>query len=244
MYVVLANRSDQVAPAVVEYWQRSAGISAALLTCADLSVAGWRHQLGRAQDDIAQIAGHRVAAAEIRGVVTRLPAVRIDELSQIVAADRTYVAQEMTAFLLSWLTKLRCPLVNPPTAMCLAGKGWRQEQWLSLAAKLGIPVVTLHRQVLWHDESDDAAATIGLTNRAPYAASMQVIVVGEHCFGATDGTVIDYSLRLSAASNSPLLELSFRVSDAALLSVNPWPDISGCTVADALLEHLKRGNPC
>ncbi len=56
-----------------------------------------------------------------------------------------YVSAEMTAFLLSWLSGLDCPILNRPTPNCLSGPGWRQEQWIHLAARLGIPVDPVQR---------------------------------------------------------------------------------------------------
>ena len=73
-------------------------------------------------------------------MLTRVPAVFEDELTDIMFSDRSYVAAEMTAFLLFWLSRLRCPVLNEPTATCLAGRYWRREQWIDQAARAGIAV--------------------------------------------------------------------------------------------------------
>ena len=92
------------------------------------------------------INGRVVNTDEIEGVVTRLPYVQEDELRVISAEDRPFVASEIHAFLVSWLSSLRCPVLNAPTPACLCGPNWRLEEWLHAAAMLGIPVLsTNHR---------------------------------------------------------------------------------------------------
>jgi hypothetical protein len=51
----------------------------------------------------------------------------------------------MTAFLLYWLSGLRCPILNRPTPGCLTGPSWRSEQWRQLARSRRIPVGSLRR---------------------------------------------------------------------------------------------------
>jgi hypothetical protein len=79
--VVLASRHEGRPRALVDRW---AGYGASLLTCEDLSVAGWRHDPGAPQVSTAVIGGHTVAVREIAGVLIRLPWVREWEFSHIV----------------------------------------------------------------------------------------------------------------------------------------------------------------
>jgi hypothetical protein len=99
-----------------------------LLTPADLSHCGWYYRVGEIETSMAVVGGQRIAARDLRGVVTRLPAVSEADLEHIAEPDRAYVAAEMHAFLLSWLTALRCPVLNRPAPACLAGPAWRPER--------------------------------------------------------------------------------------------------------------------
>jgi len=103
-------------------------------------VAGWRQSLGGVDGDAAVVEGKRVPQKEITGVLTRLPCVFEQELVDITPDDRRYVAAEMTAFLLFWLSRLKCPVLNRPTPTCLSGPYWRREKWIHVAARVGIPV--------------------------------------------------------------------------------------------------------
>ena len=88
----------------------------------------------------AVIGGRPVKCDEITGVLIQRPCIFEQELLHISAVDRQYVAAEMNAFLISWLSRLTCPILNRPTAMSLSGPNWRPEQWVHAAAILGIPV--------------------------------------------------------------------------------------------------------
>src|SRR5579864_5186086 len=105
MIVVLASAHDVNARAIVAAW---APVRARLCTPADLSTPGWRHRVGEPKEATAVIGGERIPATAITGVLTRLPAVAADELAHIAAADRDYVASEMTAFLIAFLAALPC----------------------------------------------------------------------------------------------------------------------------------------
>src|SRR5712691_9521340 len=108
MLVVLASRSDESARALVAW----AGHPVSLLTPADLSRAGWQYRSCCRHVGTAVIHGQVVPVGEIDGVLTRLPSVSENDLTDIAAEDRAYAAVEMSAFLLAWLAGLRCPVVN------------------------------------------------------------------------------------------------------------------------------------
>ena len=140
MLVIVASRFDADAQALGAGWPGPALV----LTPADLSMKGWRHVTG-ADENTAVIGGRMVAASEIDGVLTRLPAVLESELGSITAGDRAYVAAEMTAWLAAWLSDLPCPVLNRPSPVHLIGPAWSREQWLLAARRLGIPAVTVSR---------------------------------------------------------------------------------------------------
>ena len=148
MLVVVASRYDEIARSLVDCWAKQ---GAKLLTCDDLSVVGWRHSLrgvggdsSPLLDSTAVVDGQVVGVEEISGVLIRLPYVFEQELLHIVPDDRAYVAAEMQAFLISWLSRLKCPVLNRPTPSYLLGANWRPQQWVYAAAQVGIPVRPVH----------------------------------------------------------------------------------------------------
>jgi hypothetical protein len=142
--VIFASRYDLSASSLAERWTHH---NASLLTCDDLSVAGWRHYLNSEEVSTAVVSGRVVPVNDITGVLIRWPAVFEQELTNISLADRSYVSREMMAFLVSWFSSLGCPVINHPTPVNLTGPAWRVEQWNYVAARLGIPVRTTRRHV-------------------------------------------------------------------------------------------------
>jgi hypothetical protein len=228
--VVFANRHDAGARSLVDRW---ASQGAALLTCEDLSVAGWRHSLDSSAAGRAVVAGRPIATKEITGVLVRWPGVLAHELGQIDPEDREYVAAEMTAFLRSWLTRLHCPVINRPTAISLLGPAWRPEQWVHTAAKLGIPVRPIRRHALF-----EAAAP---AQAPPEPAT--VTVIGERCFGDTDPILADRARLLAAAAGATLVDVQFSGPEAgaALISADLFANLDGDERAGAVLDLLLSG---
>jgi|SRR5579859_2141152 len=229
--VVVASRLDQFARELVARWTPH---GAALLTCTDLCLKGWRYYLDSVEDAAIVIDQHIMTAKNITGVLTRLPSVFEHELVEIVSADRTYVAAEMTAFLLSWLSALKCPVLNRPTSTCLSGPYWRQEQWISAAARIGIPVRPFHRSTRL---SVDAAAEGSTPD------TITLTVVGQQCLGTTNRTLVSQALRLAEAAHVDLLEVCFGdpETEAYFLCANPWPDFTNVKVEESILAYLQAG---
>lgn len=229
MLVVVSSRHDQAAQTLVA---RQGLDRVALLTCEDLSVPGWRYYLAAAGTSVAVIGGREVALEEITGVVTRMPCVSELELLDIVPADRPYVAAEMTAFLLSWLSTLRCPVINRPSPTSLSGPYWRPEQWAYVASQIGMRVQPVYRRV--------AFAGVSMP---PVPESTTVTVVGERCLGQVDTTVMAGARRLARAANVEMLavHVSGSDSDAIFLGADPLPDLASQETVDAILEYLEEG---
>ena len=226
MLVIVANRQDDSAAWLATRWQAH---DAVVLTPADLSCIGWRYYVPDSGKSRAVIGGREVSMGEINGVVTRMPAVFERELGHIVPADRPYVAAEMSAFLLAWLSSLNCVMLNRPTPNCLSGPNWNCEQWIHLAARLGIPVGPVH-----------LGTALGL--KEPSASGCDVIVVGNQCFGAAAPPLFDHARALAAAAGTGLLAVKFTgpEADGELVSAGLWPDVSSPAVADAMLNYLLR----
>jgi hypothetical protein len=227
MLLVVASRYDETAANLVSRWSAH---DAALITPADLSSPGWRLSLGDGGRATAATADRIVDAAEITGVLTRLPGVWEAELVGIDAEDRVYVAAEMTAFLLAWLSELECPVVNPPTPGCLSGPFWRLERWLAAAAGLGIPVRPLRRS------SEKATRR----NSLPAPDGVWATVVGQRALGEFDEQLAAQARALSRMARTPLLGVHFSGSSAGacFLGAELWPDVGGAETADAVLELL------
>jgi hypothetical protein len=80
--VVVASRHDEAAREVVAQW---ASHDAALLTCEDLSAAGWQHRLFDPSASKAVVSGQIVSESDIRGVLVRRQWIFAQELVHIAA---------------------------------------------------------------------------------------------------------------------------------------------------------------
>jgi len=236
MLVIFTNRHDPAARALISRWSPH---DATLLTSRDLSAAGWRHFLNAGGSSTAVIGGRVVPCEEIAGVLVRWPCVYERELSHIVPEDRAYMASEMTAFLIAWLTRLSCPVLNRPTPTSLLGPSWRPEEWVHAAARAGIPVRPIHRRVLLSARPEPSAPAS--PSEPPSCA---VTVVGDRWFGPVDPALAARARRLADIARVDLLTAYFDAPDpgALLIGVDLWPDLSRDEVADAVLAYfLERG---
>ncbi len=233
MLVVMANCQDAAAHTLVERW---AAYGACLLTPDDLSVAGWRYHPGDIQASRAMVAGCPLDARDIGAVITRLPWVFEHDLGHIVPADRAYVAAEMNAFLLSWLTALPCPVLNRPTPTCLSGPYWRQEKWVHIAARLGIPVTPVRRQ------SALRMAPAGFPESPEEGVTVTIIGQG-HC-GPVDPMLVKQARCLADVAGVDVLSVQFSgpTPGSCFVSASLWPDIAADDIADALLTYIQKGS--
>ena len=231
--VIFASRYDLSSRPLAAQWSAH---DARLLTCDDLSVAGWRHylnsDLNSENASTAVVDGKIVATEDISAVLIRWPGVFEQELTYIQVADRGYVAREMMAFLVSWLSGLKCPVINCPTPVNLSGPAWRLEQWTYTAANLGIPVRKAVRQVTHKRE---------LNENSKLESQVSVSVVGDRCFGKVDESLLDQSRRLAVAAGVSLVGVSFSGPEAGsfFTGADLLPQLSEET-ADAVLDLLIR----
>lgn len=227
--LVIASEWDEAARTLVERW---AAFNACLITPSDLSMEGWRYLPGDLYNSVALASGSAVPVSEIQGVVTRLPWVYEHDLRHIIPSDRTYVAAEMSAFLVAWLTELPCKVLNRPTPVCLSGPFWRHEKWVHMAAQLGIPVSPAHR-----------TAPIALSTTsgfAPLSGGNTITLVGQKHLGSAHPDLIEQARALALAADVELLAVSFSgpESDSTFVSATPWVDLADPLVADAVLSHI------
>lgn len=230
MLLILSAAHDSTARAIVEAW---APWGAGLCTPADLSKPGWRHSVGKPEDDAVVVAGMVVPAAAITGVLTRLPAVHPEMLPHIHSADRDYVASEMTAFLIAFLSALPCKVLNRPSAGSLLGPTWRPEQWIRAAAKIGIPVRPIRRDVRLNTPCEPEPDI-----------AVHLTLIGDRVFGAADPSLAAWALSLARAAGVGMLSLGFvrHASGFALASIDPMPALDNQERMDAAREFLLAGS--
>jgi hypothetical protein len=225
--VVVASSLSRAAHSTVRRWGAD---RAAVLTCEDLSVPGWRHYDASDGPATAVIGGRLIPLEEISGVVTCLPGISELELLHIIADDRAYVAAEMTAFLLAWLTALRCPVVNRPSPMSLTGPFWRREQWMSLAHRAGLRVVPVFRRV-----------GLRRSTEPPLPPGVSVTVIGNRTIGRAHPDMLARVRSLAEAAGVDVLtvRLTDTGPDAAFISADPTPDLATDETADEILDYVE-----
>src|SRR5438128_1596564 len=113
MIAVVGSAHDVRALRIVAHWGSS---SASLLSAEDLCMPGWVLRVPAGPPPTAVIGGKAIPGERIRGILTLRPCVFPEELAHVQAAHRQYVAAELSAFLLAWLTAQSCPVLNRPTA--------------------------------------------------------------------------------------------------------------------------------
>lgn len=237
MIVIVASRADGAAHRAAARWR---SVPARLLTVDDLTSPGWRIYTDDPARSRAVVEGEVVATDDIKGVLTRAPAITERELPMLAAEDRQYAATEMTAFLVYWLSSLRCRVLNRPSAASLCGPTWRSEQWTLTAARLGLEAEPRHRHVRGFDEDAAAAPYRPAAPQRPAPDEFSVTVIGERCFGTDDGAVADHARALADAAGVEMLVVRFAGSrsEPRFVDAHRWVDLRDEALADALLAHL------
>jgi len=215
MIAVLASRLDQEATALVAAWSAA---GAALLSAEDLCSPGWIFDPGDPAAGTAVVAGQAVPVASLRAVLTRRPAVVAEELGAIAAADRSYVAAELNAFMVGWLSALPCRVVNRPTTRSLCGPAWNRLQWQAAAARAG---------VAWCDDPPDDPAALHT-----------VVVCGDIVRCAPDADAADAACRLARHAGVELLAV--QMFGGGVCGVSVAPDLRDDTTQAVLLDALRR----
>jgi len=221
LILIVASAADAAAGALANAWRAA---DARCLRPADLSMPGWRHFVGsEGKRGRIAVGGIVVSEREVTGVLTRTTWISPYELPLIAETDRTYVATEMSAFLLSWLSSLDCPVVNRPWPGCLAGPPWRAPQWMAAAAAAELLTPAFGRM------------------QAQDGDTVMLTVVGMRCFGAAAPELHAASLRLAALADTELLGLAFdsNRAGAAFLGATAFPPLDDEEIRAALLTVLR-----
>lgn len=242
MFVVLAYAHDLGARALVQRWC-AAGEQAALLTCADLSLPGWRYMAGDLAAGHAVIEGRVIATREIRAVITRIPAVAEAELAHVHEEDRRYAVAEMQAFLLAWLMSLECPVLNRPSPSNLGGPWWSVAQWVQRARRLGLSARPV-RQHAVYGPGAPSGTECRVDGNAIFAD-----VVGDRAFlagGREPSAQLDSLARAAIAlardAGVELLRVYFEHGSEqtpVFLEAGLWIDVAAENVAEALISRCR-----
>jgi hypothetical protein len=234
MLLVLASQWDTPARTLVARLQQS-GTVAQLMLCSDLARRGWR-VTGDPSTDRMVVGSSVLAPAQLAGVVTRLGGVAPGELGHVHADDRAYAAAEMQAFLLAWLSSLRCPLLNRPRAGSLAGVAWSAEQWVAFAARRGLSVRPITRRY-----SPLALAKPPASPAPTLASTVVAHVVGAQCFGVSEPKQIRAALELARHSEMDLLRVRFERAepgaDPVFVGAEPLVDVEAPAIAAAIAQR-------
>jgi hypothetical protein len=209
MYLVICSATDL--PALWAYrGLKARGLAPLELIHAETLARSLRfeHRLGAAGVDI-RIAlpdGRTIGNHTIHGVLNRLAWLQLDQLPWVDSDDRDYATQELTAFFLSWLHAVSRPVVNRATPQGLAGQWRHGSEWVSLAARAGLPTQS-YRQT-----SRDSGDAWEWPNK-PLAAQT-VLVIADRTFGApAPAALLRGCLGLARLAETELLGIDFAVSE-------------------------------
>ncbi len=242
MLIVLASGHDASAASLVRRWR---GHHARLLSPTDLSQPGWHWQPGAPSLSTLVLEGDVVPASSIRGCVSLLSAVSPAELRHIDPSDRDYIASEMTAFLLAWLSSLPGRLVNRPTPLCLTGPRLPIERWRMLASRVGLPLCASKRHVRSFANRQPAEASLDTAGRTNGALRIHSVpLVASRCLLDSvelPEQIVDGLQRLSTEVKAGLLTATLERSDDQwqFVSAAPTVDVTRPDVADAILTVLE-----
>jgi len=165
---------------------------------------------------------------DISGVLVRASHVAAEDLGHIAEPERRYVAAEMTAFLIHWLTQLPCPVLNRPSAGCLGGPGWHPEHWAVMAGRVGLDTLPVQRQVGFPPPDSHPASD----------GTRVVTVVGEQVFGDGSSALRHKVIALARLARTDLVRFVFRDDSEWLGRADPFPPPDHPEIEEAVLAML------
>ena len=242
MIVVLASRNDQAAR---DFTARHSSLDVRLLTPEDFCRAGWRSYRSNPDDSVAVLGEQHVSVRQISGVLTCLATVGDWEVPETHEEDRTYVSEELTAFLGWWLSSLPCPVLNSPAPPFLSSPCWPGERWTLLARRLGIPAQATHRSAKLGPQSFDPP----VDRLGDSEGGLSISVIGNRCVGqiVANSMGCHYALRLAEELGVSMLVARFMRSDGGLrlVGADPWVDLTDDMVGEAVVDYLltAKGSP-
>ena len=211
------------------------------ITAESLTVgARWEHTLGRAGVSVnaTLVDGRAISHTDVRGTLNCITHVPPDSLGLIHPADREYVHQEHSSFLLSWLNALPQPIINRPTPWGLSGRWRHVSEWIYLAAKAGLPVP--YYRLSGRDLGDPTSGTTRAVS--PGTPVTTLIVLGDAVLGAPAPPDIQAGCRrLTDLADTALLGVEFVAGpDGGWLFVGATAQPDLRLGGEALLNMLAR----
>jgi len=242
MYLALCSTLDIPAQWA---WQNlaAAGLDIRLVTAEMLEVTTqWEHHVDSRTDSIsfALPNGQVIHGADIQGVLNRLMTPAQNLMGRVVPTDRDYALQEMSAFYLSWLNSLRCPLVNRPTPQGLAGRWFHLSELSLFAHQAGLASFS-------YRQTGNAAPEAGYQPSPDLQKTAQVIVLDDEIFGATVPSAVGDGCRnLARLLQTRLLGIDFTstLQDPwTFCFASPVPDLQlgGVRLIESLARTLRNG---
>jgi len=230
LILVISNVANDAAAALVGMFPPGA---ASLVTASNFSES-FRAAISVGDFSRSRITlgGAEIEAGEITGVVTTVSHLLPQEFYYIEPADRDYVCAEVSALLTYFLSELRCPKLNPPTARRLSGIGMHRIEWLKAARGCGIP--------LWPVRLRNAVPAAEAGSRGlGYLRS--TIIGGSIVEERTPDAVAAHMRALSRAFSMPYLSGLFVSPDATdhfLADLASVPDVSTPENREAMVRYL------
>jgi hypothetical protein len=224
LIVLFSNGREAVAAELTRRWARHGVV---LMTPLDLSQRGWVLDDG-CDFGHCVLDGKRRLCHDISGVLVRATHVAAEDLDHISEPERRYVAAEMTAFLIHWLTQLTCRVLNRPSRGCLGGPGWHPEHWAVMAGRVGLEARPVQRQV-------------GFRLAEPGTVSdgtRVVTVVGERAFGDGSPALHQKSIALARLARTDLVRFVFGDDTERLVRADPFPPPDHPEIEEAVLATL------
>jgi hypothetical protein len=142
LILVISNIAIEEAPALVNLFPAGA---ASLVTASDFYNS---FRAGISVDDFLSssvtLGDKKIRVADIKGVITTIPAFLPVEFYFVKPEDRDYVCAETNAFFLYFLNELNCLKCNPPDWGMFVGGNVHKFEWAKIAASKDIPVLPYH----------------------------------------------------------------------------------------------------
>ena len=231
-FLILAHEGDETAALVAARLHARYPQETRLLTLGEItgSVA-WRHSLnGGSPDTRLVLPDQTVISSDRIGVVfNRLRYVDNASFAAARVADHEYAVLETFAMLLSWLTSLKCPVINPVSPQGLGGPIFSALEWNRMAHRAGLPTSQLHitsslrrypapKLVQRSAEAMSFGDVPGWMTEPTNGQMATALVVGDEVFTETPAIDSGACRQLTSLSGFPILLIHF----AGSLSQSRW----------------------
>ena len=240
MFLILANAGDLVALQVANklaLWQgREKVIFLSAEYLAQETVWRYRQTSHDERTEIRLPEGRVIDCRDLSAVFNRLWQITPPHFIAATEADRLYATSEMFAFLLSWLSGLQCPVINPANPRALSGAPRNLTEWMKMAASAGLATRPLRLTSKVQSQSEPPE-TDEITRR--------VLIVGgeitgesvDQWAGASTKNLIEGCRRLAQHSQADLIEAVFAQDGSAQWRLN-WATTFPASLSDPETESV------